>query len=239
MTDQIDDCPVCRQAGEGQAKEALACGHSLHSACLADYKEASQCSWNDLKCPVCRITQGTIAARADALTQVEPEEIATSDPEEHPEAVHLFHVDDASTYVEDGQPVEDTQLVDALFGGYAPVEPLVPPNSPVESMGSETSEPLVPVEAMGAETQSLEMHVPACYPTNSIMAAFAKATAAAGRPAAPLIAPEAIETSEPSDGDEASSDVDEASKPSDGDGDEASDGHSSTGTLTKTILNKQ
>ncbi len=219
MTDQIDDCPVCRQAGEGQAKEALACGHKLHSVCLADYKEASQCSWNDLKCPVCRITQGTIAARADALTQVEPEEIATSDPEEHPEAVHLFHVDDASTYVEDGQPVEDTQLVDALFGGYAPVEPLVPPNSPVESMGSETSEPLVPVEAMGAETQSLEMHVPACYPTNPIAAAFAKAKATAAT-RRPFMAPEPIEAPEPSDGHE-------ASESSDG------DGHSPTGTLKK------
>ena len=80
--DAIERCPVCRVKWKHEAIAHLPCGHALHNKCLEDYKQSMECSWDDLKCPVCRKTQSQCAEEASALERhcdADPEDLEEID----------------------------------------------------------------------------------------------------------------------------------------------------------------
>ena len=53
-----------------QSLAFLATTYMIHKECLNEYKEVSLCSWDDLKCPVCRKSESDLARMAVGLVPI-------------------------------------------------------------------------------------------------------------------------------------------------------------------------
>eukprot|EP00929_Paragymnodinium_shiwhaense_P038315 TRINITY_DN20261_c0_g2_i3.p1 TRINITY_DN20261_c0_g2~~TRINITY_DN20261_c0_g2_i3.p1 ORF type:complete len:671 (-),score=238.49 TRINITY_DN20261_c0_g2_i3:175-2187(-) len=72
------ECSICKQPLSEAAAQALACSHCFHEECLENWRRASGCSMEVLRCPVCKRSHADLVAAESQVLPQPPSQVASN-----------------------------------------------------------------------------------------------------------------------------------------------------------------